>query len=107
MDFIINPIFDNSWKGFKNLDFAPSVRIAYNVSKTWAVAVEEYADFGVIQSILPANQQSQQLFGVIDYKGELVNIEAGLGFGLTGASDRLVAKLILSWDLYKPTQSAN
>ena len=106
-DFIVNPIFDNSWKGFKNLDFAPSVRVAYNVSKTWAFAVEEYADFGVIQNFLPPNQQSQQLFGVIDYKGEPVNIEAGLGFGLTGASDRFVAKLMLSRDLYKPTQSGN
>jgi hypothetical protein len=58
-DLIVNPIFDNSWKGFKNLDFAPSARIAYNLSKTWAAAVEEYADFGVIQHILPTNQQSQ------------------------------------------------
>lgn len=106
-DFIINPIFDNSWKGLKNLDFAPCVRIAYNVSKTWAVAVEEYADFGVIQSFLPPSQQSQQLFGVIDYKSESINVEAGLGFGLTGASDRLVAKVMLSRDLYKPPQSSN
>jgi hypothetical protein len=45
-DFIVNPIFDNSWKGFNNLDFAPATRIAYNLSQTWAVAVEEYADLG-------------------------------------------------------------
>jgi hypothetical protein len=31
-DFIVNPIFDNSWKGFNNLDFAPCARIAYNFS---------------------------------------------------------------------------
>jgi hypothetical protein len=98
-DFIINPIFDNSWKGFANLDFAPSARIAYNFSQTWVVAIEEYADFGVIQHFLAADQQSQQLFGVVDYKGDPFDIEAGLGFGLTGASDRLVAKLMLSRDL--------
>jgi hypothetical protein len=98
-DLIVNPILDNSWKGFKNLDFAPSARIAYNISQTWAVAIEQYADFGVIRHFLPADQQSQQLFGVVDYKGEPVNIEAGLGFGLTGASDRLVAKLMLSRNL--------
>jgi hypothetical protein len=98
-DFIVNPIFDNSWKGFKNLDFAPSARVAYNFSSSWAVALEQYADFGVIERFLPGNQQSQQLFGVVDYKGEPVNVEAGLGFGLTGASDRLVAKLMLSRDL--------
>jgi len=106
-DFIVNPIFDNSWKGFNNLDFAPAVRIAYNLSQTWAVAIEEYADYGVIKHFLPAAQQSQQLFGVIDYKGEPFNVEAGLGFGLTAASDRLVAKVMISRDLYKPPHNAN
>jgi hypothetical protein len=101
-DFIVNPIFDNPWKGFKNLDFAPSTRLAYNLSKTWAVALEEYADFGVIQNFLPANQQSHQLFAVVDYKSGLINVEAGLGYGLTGASDRWVAKLMLSRDLNQP-----
>jgi len=106
-DFIVNPIFDNSWKGFNNLDFAPAVRVAYNVSQTWAVAVEEYADYGVIKHFLAADQQLQQLFGVIDYKGEQFNVEAGLGFGLTAASDRLVAKIMLSRDLYKPNKPAD
>jgi hypothetical protein len=98
-DLIVNPIFDNSYMGFKNLDFAPSARIAYNISDKWAVAIEEYADFGVIQHFLPGDQQSHQLFAVIDYKGEPINVEAGLGFGLTPASDGLVAKLMLSHDL--------
>jgi hypothetical protein len=64
-DFIVNPIFDNSWKGFNNLDFAPATRIAYNLSQTWAVAVEEYADFGIIKHFLTPDQQLHQLFGVI------------------------------------------
>jgi hypothetical protein len=102
-DLIVNPIFDNSWKGFKNLDFAPSVRVAYNISKTWAVAVEEYADYGTIGNLLPVDQQSQQLFGVVDYKGDPFNVEAGLGYGMTAASDRWVAKLMLSRDLNPPS----
>lgn len=101
-DFIINPIFDNSWKGFGNLDFAPAVRLAYNLSKTWVIAVEQYSDFGVIKHFLPADQQSQQLFGVVDYKSDTINVEAGVGFGLTRASDPLVVKLMLSRDLYTP-----
>jgi hypothetical protein len=48
--------------------------------------------------------QSQQLFGVVDYKGEEFNVEAGVGFGLTPASDRMVVKLMISRDLYKPPQ---
>lgn len=106
-DLIVNPIFDNSWKGFNQLDFAPSARIAYNISKTWAVAVEQYSDFGVIKHFLPVDQQSQQLFGVVDYKSDAINVEAGVGFGLTQASDRVVVKLMLSRDLYKPRQKAD
>ena len=103
--FIINPILDNSWTGFNNLDFAPSVRLAYNVSKTWAVAAEVYSDYGPLKHFLPTEQQSQQLFGVIDYKSDDFNIEAGVGFGLTPASDRWVVKLMISRDLYKPPQN--
>jgi len=105
-DFIINPILDNSWTGFNNLDFAPAVRLAYNVSKTWAVAAEMYSDYGPLRHFLPTDQQSQQLFGVVDYKSDNFNIEAGVGFGLTPASDRLIVKLMISRDLYKPLQNS-
>ena len=61
-----------------------------------------YSDYGAIKQFLPLAQQSQQLFGVVDYRGEDINIEAGVGFGLTPASDRLVFKLMVSRDLYTP-----
>lgn len=44
-DLIVNPILDNSYKGFSRLD-APATRLAYNINKTWALAAEEYDDFG-------------------------------------------------------------
>ena len=106
-DFIVNPILDNSWTGVKNVDFAPSARVAYNIDKTWAVAAEVYSDYGAIKQFLPFDQQSQQLFGVVDYKSDDFNIEAGVGFGLTPASDRMVVKLMVSRDLYKPLQKPN
>src|SRR5579883_447683 len=37
VDFIINPIIDNSWRGVRRLDFAPAERLDYNLSPTWAV----------------------------------------------------------------------
>lgn len=98
-DFIINPILDNSWKGISRLDFAPSTRLAYNVNEHWAVAAEEYADLGEVRRFLPVDQQSHQLFAVVDYSGMPIDVEAGVGFGLTSASDRLTLKLILSRDL--------
>ena len=99
VDVIFNPILDNSYTGLSRLDFAPATRLAYNVDSEWAVAAEEYDDFGPLRSFLPASQQSHQLFAVIDYAAAPLSVEAGAGFGLTAGSDRLVLKLILSRDL--------
>ncbi len=99
LDFIFNPIFDNSWKGVSRLDFAPESRIDYNLSKTWAVGVEEYDDFGRIRTLAQGGQQTHQLFGVVDYNGKPINVELGAGVGLTSHTDGLVIKLILSKDI--------
>jgi hypothetical protein len=99
VDVIVNPILDSAYQGFSRLDFAPAARVAYNLGPTWAVAAEEYADFGPLRGFYPARQQQQQLFAVFDYNGKPWSIEGGVGAGLTGATDHLVLKLILSRDL--------
>ena len=100
VDIIVNPILDNSFVGgFKNLDFAPAVRVAYNRPPKWALALEEYGDYGPLREFRSASKQSQELFGVFDRYSKTVNIEAGVGFGLTSSSDKITLKLILSRDL--------
>jgi hypothetical protein len=100
IDVIVNPIVDTSYTGgLKSLDFAPAVRVAYNFSPGWAGAVEEYADYGPLRQIYSAHNQSQQIWAVVDHTTKLVNIETGIGFGLTSSSDRLTLKLMLSRDL--------
>jgi len=99
IDIIVNPILDNSYKGFSRLDFAPATRVAYNFDKTWALAAEEYDDFGPLRGFYPGSQQQHQLFGVLDYNGKPWSVEGGVGLGLTSATDHLVLKLILSRDL--------
>jgi len=100
VDIIVNPIVDTSYTGgLKSLDFAPAVRVAYNLSEKWAVAAEEYADYGPLRKIYSASQQSHQIWAVMDHPGKLVSIEAGVGFGLTSASDKVTLKLMLSRDL--------
>ena len=98
-DFIFNPIVDNSWNGFSNLEFVPETRVAMAVSEKYKLALEEYDDFGRVSHFLPASKQSHQLFGVIDINTRWIGIEAGIGAGLTSASDHWVFKLILSSDL--------
>jgi hypothetical protein len=100
IDIIVNPILDTSWDGFKNLDFAPSMRVAYNASDMWAVAVEEYADYGPLHGFNASRDQFHQLYGVVDYSGAL-EVEAGIGFGLTAATDNVTLKLLVSKDLNK------
>ncbi|HEV2489449.1 MAG TPA: hypothetical protein VGT03_06555 [Candidatus Acidoferrales bacterium] len=100
-DIIVNPILDNSFVGgFQHLDFAPSARIAYNFSPKWAVAAESYSDIGPLDNFNPAGQQSHQIWGVFDHGSKWANIEAGVGFGLTSASDKVTLKLMISRDIW-------
>ena len=61
--------------------------------------MEEYADFGPLKRFYPTNKQSHQLYAVVDHNSKFVNIEFGVGFGLTDASDNVTLKLMLSRDL--------
>jgi hypothetical protein len=100
VDIIVNPILDNSYRGgFKSLDFAPAARVAYNFPSRFALAVEEYADIGPLRAFQPTDQQSHSVWGVFDRSTKFANIEAGVGFGVTPASDKVTLKLMLSRDL--------
>jgi hypothetical protein len=98
-DVIVNPILDNSYKGFSRLDFAPATRVAYKLNHTWGVAAEEYDDLGQLRKFYTSSGQQHQLFAVLDYSGKRWSLEGGAGLGLTAATDKLVLKLILSRDL--------
>lgn len=99
VDLIFNPILDTDYSRFENLDFAPETRVAYNFSAKWAVAAEEYDDFGPLSHLYSSDQQFHELFGVVDHHGKFLDVEFGVGYGLTDASDRWTLKLILSRDL--------
>jgi hypothetical protein len=99
VDIIINPILDTSYDGLKNLIFVPSARVAYNLSAGWAIAAEEYADFGRLHALNARRNQAHQIYAVVDRTGKPFDIEAGIGFGLTGASDKLTFKVIVARDL--------
>jgi hypothetical protein len=99
IDIIVNPILDTAYDGVKNLVFAPSARVSYTVRRGWAIAVEEYADYGPLRRFHSAGEQAHQLYGVIDANVRGWDVEAGVGGGLTHHSDRLTLKLILARDL--------
>jgi hypothetical protein len=101
VEVVVNPILDTDFNSLSKLDFAPETRLAYNFSKKWAVAVENYADLGAIKHMQPGNEQSQSIFAVVDFNGK-TDVEFGIGKGLNDATSQVVFKLMLTWSLYHP-----
>jgi hypothetical protein len=98
-----NPIVDNSYKGgIAGLEFVPSTRLDYKLNDSWTVAAEEYDDFGQLRGFVPSRDQFHQLWATADYSGNPISIEAGVGVGLTPATDDLAVKLMFSSDLTGP-----
>ncbi len=100
VDIIFNPIVDTLYRGgFGSLEFVPATRLAYNVNDKWAVAVEEYADLGPLRHFDTVHNRFHEIWAVMDHNGKTVNIEAGVGIGVTAGADKLTFKLMLSRDL--------
>jgi hypothetical protein len=100
VDLIYNPIVDTDYTGgFKNLEFVPSTRVAYNFNDKWAAALEEYSDDGPLRKFLPLRDEFHEVWAVADHNSKWVNIEAGVGVGVTHGADRWTLKLMISRDL--------
>jgi hypothetical protein len=73
------------------------------VDDKWAVAYEEYDGFGTFNRIAPLNDQFHEAWAVMDYTShKFIDIEAGVGVGMTAGSDKVTLKLMLSRDLNCP-----
>jgi hypothetical protein len=102
-DFIYNPIMDTDYTGgLGNLQYNPSGRVAYNFNDRWAIAAEEYDGFGPLHAFLPVSKQFHEVWATTNYYGTKllgINVETGVGYGLTGASDKWTLKLMVSRNL--------
>lgn len=94
-EFIVNPILDFSFAPEGDAAFAPAARLAHQVGKETWVGVEYYSSYSPIGAIPPSDQQQHTLFGVVDLKAFGLDVNLGMGVGLTGASDSLVTKMII------------
>ena len=54
---------------------------------------------GPLQSPLPFNEQQHNIYAVTDFKIGRWDVNAGIGYGLTSASDRWMAKMIIGTEL--------
>jgi hypothetical protein len=100
IDIIFNPIVDTDYTGgFGGLEFVPATRLGYNLNDEWTVSVEEYSDLGPLRDLHAFHDQFHEVWAVLNHSGKGVNIETGVGVGLTGSSDKLTFKLMISRDL--------
>jgi hypothetical protein len=96
-EFIVNPIVDIGFGKFGEADFAPAARIARKLGPDLFVGLEYYADFGKIGDFAKLPDQQHTLFAVTDFKLGVFDVNFGVGYGFTPASDRLVVKTIVGY----------
>jgi hypothetical protein len=110
-EFIVNPIVDISFGQFGEADFAPAARLAYQVQRDFFLGVEYYGDLGRIGASPKPSDQQHTLFAVTDFKAGILDIDLGIGYGLTQGSDRVVIKAIIGYAFPvpegKPDQAAS
>lgn len=99
LDLIFNPIVDTDYSGgFGNLEFVPSARIAIHANDKWAIAAEEYSDFGPLRHFYRSNRQFQEAWATTNYYGKVYTVETGVGVGFTDGADKLTLKFMISRD---------
>ena len=96
-EFIVNPIFDLGFGRFGDIDFVPAARLARKIGEDLSVAVEYYSDLGRPGAFPSFEQQQHQVFAVVDFKVGVIDVDFGIGYGLTEGSDRWMAKTILTY----------
>ena len=95
--FAVNPIIDVALSGDASHApaFAPALKIARTVTEGVQFGIEHHADMGPIHRIPAFNQQNHVLFGVLDVQKGEFDLNFGIGRGLTSASEKWVAKMIV------------
>ena len=105
-EFIVNPILDIGFGKYGETDFAPAARLARNLGHDLFVGLEYYADFGKVGDFPKFADQQHTLFAVTDFKLGVFDVDLGVGYGLTPASDRFVIKGILGYAFPVPGSNA-
>jgi hypothetical protein len=94
-----NPILDFSLGGSDRTPaFEPALSAVYVIADLLSVGVEYYASLGPVDGLLPIAEQEHYLFEVVNVLAwKNVEINIGIGEGLTAASNDVVAKAILGF----------
>lgn len=96
-----NPTLDRSFHGpsvSRGVEFSPNLKVSYDVTPKVAAGFEYYGALGPITGFDPVRDQQQQFFPTIDLNlAPQLEVNFGLGVGMTRSTDHLIAKLILGY----------
>jgi hypothetical protein len=106
-EFIVNPIIDAGFGKLGELDFAPAARLARKLGPDTFLGLEYYADFGEIGNMPKLADQQHTLFLVTDFKLGVLDVDFGVGYGLTSSSDRWVIKTIIGYAFPVPGSNSS
>lgn len=96
-ELVTNPILDMGIGGHEPVAFLPANRISYAVREDLAFGIETYSDLGSPGRFPTFNKQAHQIFAVADFSIAGVDVNFGIGRGLTPASDRWIVKTIFGF----------
>jgi hypothetical protein len=100
-EFALNPIIDTSladpdWHAGPS--FEPCLMAVYKVQDDVSLGVEYYSDLGPFSGFRPLRDEEHYVYEVFNLLAiRNVELNAGIGEGLTPGSNRLTAKIILGY----------
>jgi hypothetical protein len=106
--FVVNPIVDTAFAGpdyRAGPTFEPCLSAVVKIDEAVSVGVEYYANLGPFTGFLPWQEEEQYVYEVFNLLAvKRVELNVGIGEGLTDASNQLVLKTILgyTWDADDP-----
>jgi hypothetical protein len=94
-----NPALERSWHGPSvpaGVEFWPAVKVCYQLTKEAQGGFEYYGSSGPLTEFLAISEQ-QQIYPTVDVDfGPAWEFNFGVGVGMTGGTDHLIIKMILS-----------
>jgi hypothetical protein len=95
--YVVNPNLDWSVSGPVNIPIALEVdtKVAYKTNAGYQLGFESYNQLGPLKNLGHLDHLSQMLYGAVDADFGKFDLNAGLGRGLTTASDRWVIKFVI------------
>jgi hypothetical protein len=93
----VNPTLETaaSAEAAEPVQFEMQTKLGFRVDERWIVGLESYNAFGPIAGLGPLSRASQVLYATIDAQLGRVDLNLGVGRGLTSASDRWTVKAVI------------